>query len=137
MTLARTDIPGLASFADRETAGYFEIGYATGAADFPLLRLRVRPVRDDDRERVSPIIGTIAPPRVRVLVSASLVSPSGAVLSVGGGLLVGVEEGHSYQFDSGAPFDVAAWLDGLAARLADDMLPWARGIATAAAAGVI
>lgn len=126
--MQRTTIPNL-----RDEGDWYELGYETGDADYPLARARITPLRDEEPRVGVPINGTTAPPRVRVLLSVSLVDETGSVLAISGQLLVGPETTHSRQFDADTVFDPVAWLDGCAEGQIEHVLRWARGLAAAAA----
>lgn len=124
--------PGLAS-----GEGWHELAFATGEDDWPTARVRVTPVGADQEARLHQPNAAPVPPRVEVRLSASLIDAKGAVERIGGRLLLGPESIHAWQFDAGAAFDPAAWLDDCAARVITDLIRQARGISAAAAAGLL
>lgn len=123
--IERTNVAGL-----RLEDGWYEIGYATGDAVWPVARVRVEPLATDDDRRWPPN-AAVAPARVTVRLSASLIDGKGQVLKVGGRLLLGPESIHSWSFDAGVPFDARAWLDGCAAAVVAPLLAWAGGMVQA------
>lgn len=122
MTITRTEIDGL-----RDEGSWYEIGYATGDSLWPLARLRVEPMEGDADRRWEPS-APVAPSRVTVRLSASLVETSGQVVRLGGRLMLGPEGVHSWQFDSAVPFSANAWLDQCAGLMIHPLIGWAAGL---------
>jgi len=114
-----------------------EIAYATGDEAWPLARLRVTPMDAEQEDRLHQPNASPVPERVVVRLSASLIDEDGAVLRIGGRLLLGPESVHSWQFNADVPFDPTAWLDECAERVISDLIRQARGISAAAAAGLL
>lgn len=124
--------PGL-----RSGDGWHEAAYATGETDWPLARVRITPIAADQDDRLHQPNADPVPPRVQVRLSASLIDADGAVERIAGKLLLGPEGVHSWQFHADVPFDPAAWLDSCAGIMISDLIRQARGIAAAAAAGLL
>ena len=132
MTITRLEThPGLTS-----GPGWSELAYATGSADWPVARLRVVPFVADEIPRFLQPNAPTVPGRVAVRLSASLVDADGQVIRIGGRLLVGSESPHTNQFEAGV-FDAAAWLDGCATAVIEQLLRQAAGMAAAHAAGLL
>lgn len=126
------DHPGLA-----KGEGWYELAFATGEADWPTARVRITPRAAEQEGRQHAPNAAPVPPRVEVLLSASLIDAEGAVQRIAGRLLLGPESVHAWQFDAAVPFDPAAWLDASAARVVSDLIRQARGISAAAEAGLL
>ncbi len=124
--------PGLSS-----GEGWNELAYETGHDDWPLARLRVTPIGDDEAERIHQPNAEPVQGRVTVRLSASLIDDEGAVERINGKLLLGPESIHAWQFDADAEFDPAAWLDACAEKVIFDLIRQARGLSAAAAAGLL
>lgn len=127
--MQRTEIPNL-----RDEGTWYEIGYATGDEAYPLARVRVKPVKHEaDPTLTEAPLGQVAPSRIVAAIRASLVDEEGAVLTVGGALLIGDEIAPSWQFDGGHAFDAVAWLDAAAAKAITATINKARALSAAAA----
>ena len=129
--MQRAEVEGLRTASD-----WHEIGYATGDADLPLARVRVVPIADQEDRAMTPN-APVAPPRLRIRMSVSLVDPNGTVRRVAGQLLVGPECSHSLQFDAAADPDLPGWVDRCAALQIGQAVRWARGMINAADLGLI
>lgn len=113
-----------------------ERGYATGDADWPLARVRIVPVYA--RPAIAGAVnGPVVSRRIVVEISCSLVDADGAVLRIGGDLMV--QDGSRHVWVSGGPvaLDVEAWMARVIGGEVARLLAMARDLAAAAAFGIL
>lgn len=124
------DYPGL-----RTEPGLFERAYELDGGQ--VVRVRFVP-QQVDPALAGELSGPVAPVSTGVRISVSFVDDEGQVEQVGPGrYLVAEGEAHSWQSDSGVPFEAETWLEAQSATAIGRAVAWAATQRAAAAAGLL